>query len=210
MMNQAQNQALWRLSLLSIGTILLCILGEWLGDYEIFLIDFPLYSTLETTGSVLMLLLALFVFKFDNNNYTLSRFHYIAVALAAMAIFNLFHAVSNSETYFIWPHGISALVSALILLMVFIPEHCVNRHVYYGLPLLSIVLSTITAFILSSNSNLLPDAATNQLFTDTVLLIYNLSALLYFITAGYFMRRYWQIQQNSDFYFLLISIVHFD
>lgn len=207
MMNQAQKQALWRLSLLSIGIILLCIQGEWLGDYDILLIDFPLYSTLETTGSILMLLLALFVFKFDNNNHTLSRFHYIAVALVAMAIFNLFHAVSNSETYFIWPHGISALVSALILLTVFIPERCVGRHVYYGLPLLIIVLSTITAFILTSNSSLLPDAAVNQMFTDSILLIYNLSALLYLITAGYFMLRYWRIQQNQDFYLAIILLL---
>lgn len=205
-MNEAQQHSLWRLSLLSIGMFLLCLVGVWLANQSIFFTDFALHATLETTGSVLMLLLALFIFKFDNNQYSLTRFHGVALALIGMGILNLFHAASSSESYFIWPHAISTLVGSVLLLAVFLPERQVSARFYFWLPFAVALLVTMIALLI--DDRFLPVALViGNHFSDIVLSLYGLSTLLYLISASYFIARFWQQQQCQDFYLATVILL---
>jgi predicted branched-subunit amino acid permease len=64
----------------------------------------PIHATLEASGAIIALFLAFFLFKFDNNDQYLSRFHFASMALIAMGIFELFHAISLPGSLFVWFH----------------------------------------------------------------------------------------------------------
>jgi len=202
-----QNQTWPPLLALLIGTLALCTFGMWLGEQFIFVQDFALHATLETSGSVLMLLLSIFIFKFDNNQYRLTRTHYVALALIGMGVLNIFHAASDNESYFIWPHVISTLLGATLLLGVWMPERSVSLRLYIGLPSVVALSSMMIALGLLHDNTLLPTAVIGEQFTTSILSLYSLATLLYLISAWYFARTYWREQKQQDLYITAIILL---
>lgn len=165
-----------------------------------FFTDLSLHATLETSGSVLMLLLALLIFKFDNNQFTLTHTHYVALALISMGVINLLFAASDNENHFIWPHVTSTLLGAILLLGVFLPNRMVTPRLYFTLPIMAGLVTAFIALVLFDADNFIPNTKVSDQFDDTDLYFYSLATLLYLMSTAHFTVRFWQTQQSEDFY----------
>jgi diguanylate cyclase (GGDEF)-like protein/PAS domain S-box-containing protein len=198
----------YRLSVLAAATFLLSGIGvkilQWYGLME----SIPLHVALETSGSFIALFFSFFIYKFDNNNnYYLSRFHYVSLSLIAIAVIGLFHAISVPGAMFVWLYTTGMFVGSILMLTVFLPERSVSYFLYTALPLISAVISVIIAALLFTVGDTLPDPIINGHFSNSEIFVSNLSALFFFLASIPFAYHYRQKKQYEDVYFFALALL---
>ena len=156
-------------------------------------------------GAFIALFISFFLFKFDSEHNRLNRFHFASLALIAMGIFDLFHAMSSPGLLFVWFHTASAFIGSILFLFVFMPEKKVSAICYYGLPLMTAVLIIILSVIFIS-FEFLPPAVINGQFSGLEKTLNFLSALLFLLSSFYFGFRYQREQQREDLYFIGLTL----
>ncbi|AFV97184.1 MULTISPECIES: EAL domain-containing protein [unclassified Sulfuricurvum] len=197
----------YRLIALAIGTFLFSGIAVWILQANGLTESIPLHAVLETSGSIIALFFALFIFKFDNNKYYLSRFHFVSIALIAIAVIGLFHAMSLPGSMFVWLHTIGMFVGSILIFGVFIPERRVSAFFYIALPVSAVTLSVVIALILLNQGEKLPAAIINGHFSESESAINNLSALFFFFASIRFAYHYRQKHQNEDIYFFVLALL---
>lgn len=197
----------YRLIALAIGTFLVSGIAVWVLESNGLTESLPLHAVLETSGSIIALFFAFFIFKFDNNQYYLSRFHFVSLALIAIAVIGLFHAMSLPGSMFVWLYTIGMFVGSIFIFGVFIPEKRVSAFLYRALPVSVITISVIIAVFLINKSEILPAAIVNGNFSESVRFVSNLSALFFFLASIPFAYYYRKKHQNEDIYFFVLALL---
>lgn len=169
--------------------------------------NIPIHATLESITSVIALFLAVFLFKFDNENYRLTRFHFAALALISIGVFDLFHAMSLPGYSFIWLHTIGTLIGSFLFLGVFFSNHKRSPLTYQTIPLAVATLSIIFALLIADEKDLLPPPLINGHFSPLEMLLNNVSAFLFLIVSFSFASRYLRERQREDLYFLILLLL---
>lgn len=182
-------------------------LGVMLIAYYNAVQSLPLHATIETTGSFIALFLAFFLFKFDDNNHILTRFHYSALALIGMGGFELFHAMCPPGTLFVWYHTIGLFIGSILFLGVWLPEKQVSRTTYYMLPFLTTIVFIVIALFLFINSETLPPAIVQGHFSENEIILNNISGVGFFLAAFYFLHRYRVERDGQDLYFIALTLM---
>ncbi|OHD91043.1 PAS domain S-box protein [Sulfuricurvum sp. RIFCSPLOWO2_12_FULL_43_24] len=190
-----------------IGILILSSIGVWLLDFSNSKQSVPIHATVEASGSIIALFLAFFLFKFDNDSQYLSRYHFASIALIAMGIFELFHAISLPGSLFVWLHTIGLLLGSILFLSVFLPEKKVSRSLYYGIPIVTAIATLSIAIFLLFNSEILPSAIVNGNFSTSEIVLNDLSGFLFFAAAYSFIRYYRMEQEPKDLYFIGLTIM---
>ncbi|HBM35453.1 MAG TPA: GGDEF domain-containing protein [Sulfuricurvum sp.] len=206
-MMKKESIVFYRLIALAIGTFLFSGIAVWILQANGLTESIPLHAVLETSGSIIALFFALFIFKFDNNKYYLSRFHFVSIALIAIAVIGLFHAMSLPGSMFVWLHTIGMFVGSILIFGVFIPERRVSAFFYIALPVSAVTLSVVIALILLNQGEKLPAAIINGHFSESESAINNLSALFFFFASIRFAYHYRQKHQNEDIYFFVLALL---
>lgn len=158
---QKEKRIIYRLSALLFSMIPLIAIGMWVHGRFWPVENLPVHSLLEISGAIIALFLAFFLFKFDNHDEYLSRFHFTALALIVMAILDLFHAMYSSGSLFVWLHIIAMFAGSIVFLGILLPERKVPLYIYNGLPILTAILSILIALVVIVNSEALPAALVN-------------------------------------------------
>lgn len=190
-----------------ISILIISGMGVWLLDFSNSKQSVPIHATVEASGSIIALFLAFFLFKFDNNTQYLSRYHFASIALIAMGIFELFHAISAPGSLFVWFHTFGLLLGSILFLSVFLPEKKVSRGVYYGIPIATAVGAIGIAIFLLFNSAILPAAIVNGHFSTSETVLNNLSGFFFFLAAFSFVRYYRIKRDSEDLYFIGLTIM---
>lgn len=207
-MMKIETAIFYRLLVLAVGTFLLSGIGVKILQTYGLMESIPLHVALETSGSFIALFFSFFIFKFDNNNnYYLSRFHYVSLSLVAIAVIGLFHAISLPGSMFVWLYTIGMFVGSVLMLGIFIPERKVSSLLYTVLPLISVFISVIIAVLLFTISSILPDAIVNGHFSNSEIFVSNLSALFFFLASIRFAYHYRQKHQYEDIYFFALALL---
>jgi len=197
------------LHLTGIWIVILILSGAsvWLLWFFDSMHSLPLHTALEASSSIIALFIAFFIFQFDNDSQYFSRFHYASLALIAMGIFELFHAISNPGSLFVWFHTIGLLVSSLLFVSVLLNEKKVSLFAYYGVPSLTAIGSIIFSFFLLFNSDYLPPAFINGNFSTIEIVLNNFSALFFFLAALAFARQYHLQHDREHLYFIGLTVM---
>lgn len=203
-----ETRVLYRLIILSAGTFLLSAIAVWILKLNQLMHSIPLHVALETSGSIIALFFSFFIFKFDNNNnYYLSRFHYVSLSLTAIAVIGFFHAVSLPGQVFVWLYTTGMFVGSIIVLGVFIPERRVSSWVYTLLPLISVAVAVLISTLLFYKGDMLPAAIVDGEFSSSEILVTNLSALFFLLASMAFAYHYRQKHQYEDIYFFALTLL---
>ncbi|HLD22616.1 MAG TPA: PAS domain S-box protein, partial [Sulfuricurvum sp.] len=190
-----------------VSILILSSMGVWLLDFSNSKQSIPIHATVEASGSIIALFLAFFLFKFDNDSQYLSRYHFASIALIAMGIFELFHAISLPGSLFVWFHTIGLLLGSILFLSVFLPEKKVSLTLYYGLPIVTAIVSLGISIFLLFHGEMLPSAIVNGYFSTSEIVLNNLSGFLFFLAAYSFIRYYRMEQESKDLYFIGLTIM---
>jgi len=198
----------YRILILASGTFLLSGIGVELLQIYGLMESVPLHVALETSGSFIAIFFSFFIFKFDNNNHHyLSRFHYVSLALIAISVIGLFHAVTLPGAMFVWLYTTGMLVGSILMLTVYIPERRVPYFLYMGLPFVSMVVSVVIAVWLFYIHDSLPDAMVNGHFSNSEIFVSNLSAFFFFLASIPFANYYRKKHQYEDLYFFALALL---
>ncbi|GEM_PF-6631545 len=190
-----------------VGILILSSMGVWLLDFSNSKQSIPIHATVEASGSIIALFLAFFLFKFDNDSQYLSRYHFASIALIAMGIFELFHAISLPGSLFVWFHTIGLLLGSILFLSVFLPEKKVSLALYYGIPIVTAIVAIGIAILLLFNGEILPSAIVNGNFSTSEAVLNNLSGFFFFLAAFSFVRHYRLEREPEDLYFIGLTIM---
>jgi uncharacterized membrane protein len=97
-----ERVAMIRLTLLFLTVAVSLILSFWLRSLNVHYEQNALHTTLESFVSMLSLLVAFFIYKFDEGDYRFDRYHALALSLIAIGVLSLFHAASPDGSIYIY------------------------------------------------------------------------------------------------------------
>lgn len=209
---QKETSPLFHLTTLFLVIFSLFGVGIWIHyTYELVIFKrVAIHAVVETAGAILSLSLSFFLLQFNNTNSSLNRFHFASFGLIVMAIFDLFHAVTDTATLFVWFHTIGVVIASILFLAVYLPERKITSFHYTDtlLPLVTIGVSAIFALSLSyQNWFLPPELDVNDHFTVYISYLHIFSSLLLLLVSLSFALRYWKDQDKGDLYFFALTLL---
>ncbi|WP_295062775.1 PAS domain S-box protein [Sulfuricurvum sp.] len=168
---------------------------------------------MESVVAILSLLVAFFIYKFDEGDSRFDRYHALALSLIAIGMLSFFHAASPEHSVFVWLYVMGRILGSLLLLSLFLPERQLSTPIFRALPYGVIGVSVSIAVALLFLSMVLPASELNREFNIWEKWANNLSALFFFLGSLVFFRHYRREYQDADFYFgallLLLSSASF-
>ncbi|WP_321277567.1 EAL domain-containing protein [Thiomicrorhabdus indica] len=162
----------------------------------------PFHAVIETLGGVAALTTAVLVFSLFRDSLELARYYKMALALVAVGVFDIFHAMMVPGDLFVWLHTLSVFSGGLLLFFLLLPTLTVKSKYYY-LPALGVFgLSLIIALVSVASPNAMPIMLTHDgEFTDLAKILNMIGGTLYLMTSLFFIRCYLDSHSKYDLLF---------
>lgn len=163
--------------------------------------NIPLHSTMETSGGIIAVVIAVIIFlKYQARNQ-LTHYNWGMMALMAMGIIDIFHAVVLPGDLFVWLHSIAVFVGGFFFMSVWIPETRVSPLNYRALPLVFAFFSIVVSFVSILFSEQLPAMFTSDgSFSLTANLLNILGGIGFFVATVKFVTRYLRDGRRNDLF----------
>lgn len=183
---------LWLIMMLAFTLVLPLLAGLYFQNYsDARFISLPLHATMESIGSVIAFVLATIVFLIHRSSLKITHFHRAAIALIAMGVFDLFHALMPPGEQFVWLHSLAIFIGGILFSLVWLFDIKTKRSTYYGLPLLVLVFSVGIVLWSFSYPESVPKMLNVQKeFTDTANMLNIIGGVMYIFASFYFIKQY--------------------
>jgi diguanylate cyclase (GGDEF)-like protein/PAS domain S-box-containing protein len=120
---------------------------------ESYWINIALHSLVEGVGSIIAVILAVFIIIMRINNQLRPRYLWVASTMLVMGLLDGFHAAITPGEAFIWLHSLATLAGGIVIALVILPEHTSLHLRLQWTP----HLATLFAITTGITSLLLPD-----------------------------------------------------
>ncbi len=170
--------------------ILPLTLGLLINNFgDIKFISLPLHSVLEASGGVIALILAGLFFLVDIDKQSFTVYHWSAIALLFMGIFDIFHASVPLGKTFIWLHSIAVFTGGIFFPLVWINDFKIKKF-YWGVLVVSFLIATIIAISSIVFQEYVPAMLINGEFTFTANILNLIGGIGFFIAGIRFILKY--------------------
>jgi len=168
--------------------------------------SFPLHSTLEVGGAVLGLVLAVFIL-FSQQTVLTSRRLWIACALIAMAVLDVFHGSVQVGDSFVWLHSLAVFGGGIFFFLVWFPEVSVSRSTALVAAGAVLILATVIGLFSFTYPQSLPVMVAGGGFTPVANAITLTGGGLTLVAALNFAIRYHKSRRYEDLLFFLLCLL---
>lgn len=183
----------WLLGMLTLCFVLPLLLGMYFQQFASWRFEnLALHATIETLGGFSALIVALMIYLvLGGDKEALNPTHKLALALIAVGVFDIFHAMMPPGNVFVWLHSLSVFSGGILLLLVLLPSVRVGPTAYFVIPSVVLALSITVALISVNIPHQMPFMlnAENE-FTDTAKLLNITGGSMYILAALVFIRAY--------------------
>lgn len=190
-----------RLSVVFITVVASLALSFWLRTLHLHYENLPLHTALEAFVSMLAILVAFFIYKFDEGDNRFDRYHALALSLIAIGILSFFHAATPEYSVFISLYVSGRIFGALLLLTLFLPERELSAVFFRLLPYGVAALAVGIAVTLLLFDTILPVSELNREFALWAKWANNVAAFFFLIGSLVFFRHYRRDYIDADFFF---------
>ncbi len=173
---------------------------EWRG------VSLSLHSTLEMGGAGLGLVLAVFIL-FSKQKFLPSHRMWIACALIAMTVLDIFHSSVPAGNSFVWLHSLAVLGAGLFFPLVWFPEAPVSRGTALTAAGAVFIFATIIGIFSITYPQSLPAIMTGGAFTPLAKIINLTGGGLTLLAALGFAIRYHTSRNHEELLFLLLCLL---
>lgn len=150
------------------------------------------HSMIETFGSMLAVVLGLFIFISKDNTRVLESNYFMALSFFVMGIFNLFHAMLEPSSVFVWLHSLALLSGGALASLAWLKINNVTVRGYYGIPALLFVIAALTSMTLIFSPTLLSGLNPDGSFSSIQIQVNTLGGLLYMVAGIKLYLDYWE------------------
>ncbi|MBF0383373.1 MAG: response regulator [Magnetococcales bacterium] len=125
----------------------------------------PFHALLEGMGSIVALLVSLFIIIMRNNRQLHPKYIWVAAALLSMGLLDGFHAATRPGNTFVWLHSLATFLGGVTFTMIFLPENISSNHISRRFPYIIAIISVAIGLISVISTYLVPVMIQNQSFT---------------------------------------------
>lgn len=190
-----------RISVLIAAIVGILALSFWIRSLELVYVNIPLHSMMESMVALLSLTVAFFIYKFDAGDHVLTRHHVVALSLIAIGVLSLFHAAAPEGSVLVWCYVAGRLIGSVLLMGGFFSERQLSASLFRRLPYGVVGMAFTVALMIYFQGYDITVTDYSNAFTAAEKSANGLAALLFFLGAILFLRRYLREYQNIDFYF---------
>ncbi|PAJ71648.1 hypothetical protein CJF42_25590, partial [Pseudoalteromonas sp. NBT06-2] len=164
--------------------------------------DFMVHTATEISGSIIALIVAMFLLRYERfgrgSHYNIR----IAAALIAMGIFDGFHAIVTVGDIFVWFHSLAIFSGGLLFILIFIPKNwsIFDSHLWWQMIML---LSCFICLISMMYPEIVPTMVFESQFTNLAILLNVIGGILLCITAIKLVFIYQEFKNVDDLLFSL-------
>jgi PAS domain S-box-containing protein len=166
----------------------------------------PFHSTLEMGGALLGLVLAVIIL-FSRQKAQTSRRMWIACALIAMAMLDIFHGSARLGDAFVWLHGLATLAGGLLFAPVWFPERGLPRATALAAAGATLLFATLLGCFIALFPASLPATITGGKFAPVTIAVTLLGGGMLILAAVNFAVRYAQTRQQEEMLFLMVCLL---
>jgi diguanylate cyclase (GGDEF)-like protein len=192
------------------GTIVLpALIGVFLSYVcTIKIQNIPLHSTLEASGGIIAIVIAVVIFLKYRNDSLLMHFNWATMGLLVMGIFDIFHAIVMPGEIFVWLHSIAVFFGGVILMSVWLPQREVTPFIYSAIPLVfaffALTLSLLSIVFPSFIPVMLDESGS---FSTTANGLNFIGGFGFFLSSIFFIKRYIQTQKREALFFAALTML---
>lgn len=164
--------------------------------------NIPLHSTLEASGGVIAIIIAIVFFIKYRSTSTITHLNWATLGLLVMGVFDIFHATVSPGELFVWLHTIAVFFGGLVFMTLIFFEKKVTPTLYHIIPLLFASFAgalSIGFILLPSSIPLMIDAHNN--FTTTANVLNFIGGFGFIVGSLFFSKQYLQTQKIEEFLF---------
>ena len=166
----------------------------------------PLHSTLEVAGSALGLVLAMLMLFAQHTAMSWQRL-WIAFALIAMPVLDIFHSCVGPGTNFVWLHSLAVLARGLFFCLVWFPDRRLSREAAWATAGAVLLLSSLVGALSTAFSGGVPEMIGASGFTPTAQTINLLGGGLTVLAAVKLALKYRKARAQEDLLFLILCLL---
>lgn len=169
------------------------------------LVSQPLHTSLEVAGATLGLVLAALLLL--SQEKTTTRRMWIALALIAMAVFDIFHSCTPEGRAFIWFRSLSVLTGGLFFALVWFPDRPLSRTTVLVAANATLLASVAAGTLITTwpQGQPLPQAGSPGLSPADITAL--AGGLLILMAALNFAVNYNRTRQQEELLFLLLALL---
>ena len=175
--------------------------GEWSWHAE------ALHSTMESVGGVSALTLGMLLILVAKQNKAIHPHVWLATALVAKGILDLFHAGLGPTLPFVWLRCLSTLIGGTLFAASWLPETCINPRRLYTVPAVAAGGAVVLALAALFFPGLPSTAIQGQAFSPLTRIVNTSGGLLYLVAAVYFLTQYRRSRRTDDLLWLNVSLL---
>lgn len=177
------------------------LLGSYLDSIANAFENLPLHAVLEGSGAMMAFTLSMFIFLMYRIYLKFGHFHWTAIALTGMGIFDFFHAFMSPGELFVWFHSLAVFVGGVLFALVWLEDRTVTLKTYYRVPIIVIVLSVAVAAVSLAFPGILPRMIEGGEFSGIAIWL-NIIGGIGFIVAGIsFLIRFYRYEEIDELLF---------
>ncbi|MEW5800691.1 MAG: ATP-binding protein [bacterium] len=176
-------------------------LKNWHWEHE------ALHAALEIFGALSAILMALVLLQREQHG-SRGRFVFIVLGFISMGILDTFHAISQPGNMFVFFRSMAGLSGGLFSSLIWLPGSVYDRYIPQKKKCiwLTVTLSLLLGIFASIFPEHLPNMLNRGMFTTTAILV-NLSAFVFFLSAGlYFIRDFYRSCSMESYLFACLSV----
>jgi len=164
--------------------------------------NIPLHSTLEASGGVIAIIIAIIFFIKYRNEHIMTHINWATLGLLVMGIFDIFHATVLPGEIFVWLHSVAVFFGGLVFMTLIFLEKQLSPLSYSTMPLFfalfAITLSLLSIFYPSFIPQMI---GSDNNFSTVANGLNFIGGFGFLVGSIFFSRLYLKTQRAEEFLF---------
>jgi len=175
---------------------------------DVYWIHEPFHSSIEATGALCALILAVLILLIRKYNTTRFFYVWIVCGLTSMGFLDLLHAFVDPGESFVWLHSTATFMGGLFFVMVWLPERVSLARYTSTFPKMVFITTCIVGIISIALPDLMPGMLLGEgSFTQSAHLINFLGGLFFLAASLWFFKAYRRNRSFDEILFAMHSLL---